>query len=159
MQIIYWPFILNKTALKMNTKTLLPLICLWKNIPQIGFLGFHEKCVSDLNESRRVFFFDCSAPSNSTTYRKRHSVSLCIIRTRLRLHHFTLVQVGVSEMILWSFSKTTNSQSTAVFGDWFHPQTGQRIDVVCGELQREMKSSTSYILLPSFSLELKNADT
>lgn len=30
--------------------------------------------------------------------------------------------------------KAANLQSAAVFSDWFHPQTGQRVDMMCGEL-------------------------
>lgn len=37
----------------------------------------------------------------------------------------------------WLIVRTNNSQSAAVSGDWLHPQTGQRVDVMRGELQRQ----------------------
>lgn len=43
-----------------------------------------------------------------------------------------------------------NSQSAAVFSNWLHPQTGQRIDVMGGELQRGTEGEEERALVHTF---------
>lgn len=42
--------------------------------------------------------------------------------------------MGINNMLYAHY--LANSQSTAVLSNWFHPQAGQRVDVMCGELER-----------------------
>ncbi len=53
-------------------------------------------------------------------------------------------------------NNNNNSQSAAVVSDWFNPQTGQRIDMMCGELQREAKQRFMYFIIIFLHIDISH---